>query len=102
VCLDLRKSNFCSSKFDLRISGLVLLVPLVLWYFWNTGFMVLLVLCETRVSLSREIQPLKWCAESAKVILRGGHTFLDGFWAEKLHHKKALIFMYDNSDIFHF
>jgi hypothetical protein len=52
VCLDLRKSNFCSSKFDLRISGLVLLVPLVLWYFWYTGFLVLLVLCETRVSLS--------------------------------------------------
>ena len=26
VCLDLRKSNFCSSKLDLRIFGLVLLV----------------------------------------------------------------------------
>jgi hypothetical protein len=102
--LDLRKSNFFSSKFDLWISGLVLLVPLVLWYFWYfwyTGFLVLLVLCETRVSLSREIQPLKRCTESAKLILRGGHTFLDGFGAEKLHHQKALIFMYDNSDVFH-
>jgi hypothetical protein len=36
------------------------------------------------------------------VIFRGGHTFLDGFGAEKLHHQKALIFMYDNSDVFHF
>ena len=39
VTLDLRKSNFCSFKSDLRIFGLVLLVPLVLlvlvfWYFW--------------------------------------------------------------------
>jgi hypothetical protein len=41
VCLDLRKSNFFPFKSDLRISGLVLLVPLVLvllvlvfWYFW--------------------------------------------------------------------
>jgi hypothetical protein len=48
----------------------------------------------------REIQPLKRCAESAKVILRGGRTFLDCFGAEKLHHQKALIFMYGNSDVF--
>jgi hypothetical protein len=42
VCLDLRKSNFFSSKFDLRNSGLVLLVfwysgtsdTLVFWYLW--------------------------------------------------------------------
>jgi hypothetical protein len=34
VCLDLRKSNFCSSKLDLRISGLVLLV---FWYLWYSG-----------------------------------------------------------------
>ena len=39
--------------------------------------------------------------KSVKVIVRGGHTFLDGFGAKKLHHKKTLIFMYDNSDIFH-
>jgi hypothetical protein len=26
--------DWCSFKSDLRISGLVLLVPLVLWYFW--------------------------------------------------------------------
>ena len=51
VCLDLRKSNFCSSKLDLRISGLVLLVFWYLWYFWYIGFLDLLVLCETRVSL---------------------------------------------------
>ena len=46
VYLDLRKSNFCPFKSDLRISGLVLLVLLVLvfWYFWYFG--------ETRVSLS--------------------------------------------------
>ena len=31
VCLDLRKSNFCSSNLDLRIYGLVFLV---FWYFW--------------------------------------------------------------------
>ena len=34
VYLDLRKSNFCLSKIDLRISGLVLLV---FWYFWYSG-----------------------------------------------------------------
>jgi hypothetical protein len=34
VCLDLRKSNFCSSKFDLQIFGLVLLV---FWYLWYYG-----------------------------------------------------------------
>jgi hypothetical protein len=44
---------------------------------------------------------MKRCAESAKVILRGGRTFLDGFGAENIHHQKPLIFMYDNSDIFH-
>jgi hypothetical protein len=44
---------------------------------------------------------MKRCAESAKVILRGGRTFLDGFAAENIHHQKPLIFMYDNSDIFH-
>jgi hypothetical protein len=44
---------------------------------------------------------MKKCAESAKVILRGWHTFLDGFRDEKLHHKKSLIYMYDNSDVFH-
>ena len=43
---------------------------------------------------------MKRSAESAKLILRGGHTFLDGFGAEKFHHQKALIFMYDNSDVF--
>jgi hypothetical protein len=42
------------------------------------------------------------CAESAKVILGGGHTFLGGFRAEILHHQKALICMYGNSDVFHF
>ena len=31
VCLDLRKSNFCSFKLDLRISGLVF------WYLWYSG-----------------------------------------------------------------
>jgi hypothetical protein len=41
------------------------------------------------------------CAENVKVILGRGRTFLDGFGAEKLHHKKSLIFMYDNSDVFH-
>jgi hypothetical protein len=35
------------------------------------------------------------------MILGGGRTFLDGFGAEKLFHQKALIFMYDNSDVFH-
>jgi hypothetical protein len=33
--------------------------------------------------------------------IRGGRTFLDGFGAKKLYHQKALIFMYDKSDIFH-
>jgi hypothetical protein len=41
------------------------------------------------------------CAESAKVILGGGHTFLGGFRVEKFHHQKTLICMYDNSDVFH-
>jgi hypothetical protein len=36
------------------------------------------------------------------MILGGGRTFLDGFRAEKLHHQKALIFMYGNNDVFHF
>ena len=36
VSLDLRKSNFYPVKSDLRISGLVLLVLLVLWY-WFSG-----------------------------------------------------------------
>jgi hypothetical protein len=36
VYLDLRKSNFCPFEFDLQISGLVLLVLLVLWY-WFSG-----------------------------------------------------------------
>jgi hypothetical protein len=40
------------------------------------------------------------CADDAKVILEGGCSFLDGFGVEKLHHKKALICMYDNSDVF--
>jgi hypothetical protein len=44
---------------------------------------------------------MKRYTESAKLILRGGHTFLDGFGDEKLHHQKALIFMYDNNDVFH-
>jgi hypothetical protein len=52
VCLDMRKSNCCSSKSDLWIFGLVLLVFWYLWYFWYNSFLVLLVLCETRVSLS--------------------------------------------------
>jgi hypothetical protein len=34
VCLDLRKSNFFSSKLDLWIYGPV---PLVLWYLWYSG-----------------------------------------------------------------
>ena len=40
VCLDFRKSKFYTSKLDLRISRLVLLVFL---YFWYTGTLVLLV-----------------------------------------------------------
>jgi hypothetical protein len=36
------------------------------------------------------------------MILRGGRTFLDGFRAEIPHQQKALICMYDNSDVFHF
>jgi hypothetical protein len=36
------------------------------------------------------------------VILEEGHTFQDGFGAEILHQQKALIFMYDNNDVFHF
>jgi len=36
------------------------------------------------------------------MILEEGHTFLDGFGAEILLQQKALICMYDNSDIFHF
>jgi hypothetical protein len=42
------------------------------------------------------------CIEGAKMILGGGHTFLDGFRAEIPHQQKTLIFMYGNSDIFHF
>jgi hypothetical protein len=42
------------------------------------------------------------CAEAAKMILEGGRTFLDGFRAEIPHRQKALICMYDNSDVFHF
>jgi hypothetical protein len=61
-----------------------------LWYFVKLGFHF------------PGIQPLKRCAESSKQILRGGCTFLDAFGAEKLHHKKTLFFMYDNSDVFHF
>ena len=34
VYLDLRNSIFYPFKYDLRISGLVLLVLLVLWYLW--------------------------------------------------------------------
>jgi hypothetical protein len=34
VSSDLRKSKFYPVKSDLRISGLVLPVLLVLWYFW--------------------------------------------------------------------
>jgi hypothetical protein len=36
------------------------------------------------------------------MILGGGRTFLDGFRDEIPHQQKALIFMYDNSDVFHF
>jgi hypothetical protein len=36
------------------------------------------------------------------MILGGGHTFLDGFRAEIPHQQKTLIFMYGNSDVFHF
>jgi hypothetical protein len=36
------------------------------------------------------------------MILGGGRTFLDGFRAEIPHQQKALICMYDNSDVFHF
>jgi hypothetical protein len=39
VSSDLRKSKFCPFKSAMRISGLVLLV-LVLWYFWYSGFLV--------------------------------------------------------------
>jgi hypothetical protein len=49
VKLEFQKSNFYPLKLDLRISGLVLLVFLVLLALWYSGF---LVLCETRVSLS--------------------------------------------------
>jgi hypothetical protein len=42
------------------------------------------------------------CAEDGKVILEEGRTFLDGFGAKILHQQKALICMYDNSDVFHF
>jgi hypothetical protein len=78
VCLDLRKSNICSFKYDLRIYGLVLLVPLVLryfWYFWYWFY----------GTYGRDIQPLKRCVDDAKLILRGGHNFLDSFKAEKIH-----------------
>jgi hypothetical protein len=34
------------------------------------------------------------------MILEGGLTFLDGFKAEIPHQQKALICMYDNSDVF--
>ena len=40
VCLDLIKSNFFSSKFDLRIFGLVLLVFWYLWYSGTSGTLV--------------------------------------------------------------
>ena len=40
VFSDLRKSNFYPVKSDLRISGLVLLVLLVLWSFWYSVFLV--------------------------------------------------------------
>jgi hypothetical protein len=46
VSLDFRKSKIFPFKLDERISGLVLLVLLVLWYFWFPGtsaFLVLLV-----------------------------------------------------------
>jgi hypothetical protein len=36
------------------------------------------------------------------MILGGGHTFLGGFRAEISFQQKALIFMYDNNDVFHF
>jgi hypothetical protein len=36
------------------------------------------------------------------MILRGGCTFLGGFSAKIPFQQKALIFMYDNSDVFHF
>jgi hypothetical protein len=41
VSLDLRKSNFYPVKSDLRISGLVLLVLLVLWYWFSCTFVKL-------------------------------------------------------------
>jgi hypothetical protein len=41
VYLDLRKSNFYPFKSDLRISGLVLLVLLVLWYWFSGTFVKL-------------------------------------------------------------
>ena len=40
VCLDLRKYNFFSSKFDLWIYGLVLLVFWYLWYSSTSGTLV--------------------------------------------------------------
>ena len=36
------------------------------------------------------------------MILEEGGTFLDGFGAEIILQQKALIFMYENSDVFHF
>ena len=107
VYSEFRKSKFYPFKSDLRIlwtgaSGF--LVLLVLWYFqyfWYSGFLVVLVLCKKQGFTFREIQPLKICAEDAKVILEEGHTFLDGFGAEIPLQQKALIFMYDNSDVFH-
>jgi hypothetical protein len=44
---------------------------------------------------------LKRCAEGAKMILGGGHTFLDGFRDEIPHQQKDLICMYGNNDVFH-
>jgi hypothetical protein len=95
VCLDLRKSKFYPSKLDLWISGLVLLVfwylwysgtsgtsgTLVFWYFWyfvKLGFHFLGDLATEKV-----------CTEGAKMILEGGHTFLDGFRDEIPHQQKG-------------
>jgi hypothetical protein len=44
---------------------------------------------------------LKRCTEGAKMILGGGHTFLDGLRDEIPHQQKVLIYIYGKSDIFH-
>jgi hypothetical protein len=76
VSSDLRKSNFYPVKSDLWISGLVLLVLLVPWYFWYwfSG------ISGTFVKLGFHFaeDPATEKALGAKLILGGGRNFLGG------------------------